>query len=192
MRNIARSHVYVVTSLTGKTLAAFAQLFAIYVFIRAHTQSESAIIFLLIGYGIWFQVFELGLSQSLQNSFNQRKCNLSDIRLVILVHFLLMAVLFCLINFASLLPSFFLSTNQYKIGGVEFRAFSLGMSMMVVVSSNAIIQRALLILNKGILGNYILIVQSIIILFGLSGYYLYSLNNLYTTFNIEKFKKVYK
>jgi hypothetical protein len=179
MRDIEKSHIYVSTSIAGKTLAAFAQLFAIYVFIRAHTQSESAIIFLLIGYGIWFQVFEMGLSQSLQNSFNQRKCNLSDIRLVILAHFLLMTLFFFLINFIPLLPSYLLPTSQYTIDSDEFKVFSLGMSMMIVASSNTIVQRALLILNKGILGNAILIVQSTIIIFGLWAYYLNSYDNLF-------------
>jgi hypothetical protein len=53
--------LFVLTNLLGKSLAAFAQLYAITVFTRTQSQDDAAIIFLLLGYAVWFQIFEFGL-----------------------------------------------------------------------------------------------------------------------------------
>jgi hypothetical protein len=46
--------LFMLANLGSKGLAAVAQLYAIFVFTRMHSQDEAALIFLLLGYAIWF------------------------------------------------------------------------------------------------------------------------------------------
>lgn len=64
---------YVVAQLASKAIAAIAQLYAIYVFSKILPLNDAALIFILLGYGIWIQIVEFGLSQVIQNALNLKK-----------------------------------------------------------------------------------------------------------------------
>ena len=56
-------------------MAGLLQIYAIYVITKMHSEEDAALIFLLSGYAIWFQLSELGLAQTLQNKFETIKLN---------------------------------------------------------------------------------------------------------------------
>lgn len=162
---------YVIYNIFSKGLAALAQLYAIYIFTRMHTKDEAAIIFILLGYAIWFQLFELGISQVLQNKFNTKLISLRGMIAVALAHLLFMWALAIFIlnsNFSTelLLP--------IKMDGIEGRAtsvaFSMGASILIVASNNLITQRILLVLNRGQMASTITIIQSLLAVLGLASY----------------------
>ncbi len=165
-----QSAIFVLTNVGGKSVAAVAQLYAIFVFSKIHTQTEASVIFLLLGYAIWFQVLELGLSQTLQNRFNARKSGSADVRLMIAVHYVLVLALAAYIIASPTLPRLLLPAANYAIQDIEFRAFSIGMALMIIATSNVILQRMLVVLNKGLTANTLLICQSLASLTGLALY----------------------
>lgn len=166
------------TNVFGKCMAAFAQLYAMYVFTAIHTESETALIFLLSGYAIWFQVFEMGLSQTLQNKFNNRKIQLNSIILVIIIHYLLILMIAVFIVATPYLSSILLPVDKQEINDLSRLSFSIGAAILILATSNALLQRFLLIINKGVVGNYLLITQSILVIVFLYFYQTYEIKNI--------------
>jgi hypothetical protein len=64
--------------LVAKLIAAVAQLYAIYGFTKIHAPFDTALIFILFGYGIWILVFEFGLFQVIKNNLNSKAIRLKD------------------------------------------------------------------------------------------------------------------
>lgn len=159
--------LYVVSNAMGKALAAFAQFFAVYVFTKTQTQEDAALFFLLLGYAIWFQFLELGLSQALQNKFNSRKITSAYLMGVVLMHYAFMILIAILISCTSFLGDMLLSSETIKSNPDGFRAFSIGAAILVVTSSNTLLQRVLLVINKGLMSNLLLAIQSCIVILGL-------------------------
>lgn len=164
--------LFVMTNLLGKGLAAFAQLYAIAVFTRTQSQGDAAIIFLLLGYAIWFQVFEFGFSQALQNKFNSRSMSLNGVLKVLLIHYSFLVAIAILIIANPFFSEILLSVDRAKSSPSGVQAFSIGAAILVLASSNNIIQRFLLIINKGGLGNGLIILQSLMVICGLFIYQL--------------------
>jgi hypothetical protein len=165
--------LFVLTNLFGKGVAAFAQLYAITVFTRTQTQDDAAIIFLLLGYAVWFQVFEFGFSQTLQNKFNSRSMFVQSVLKVFLIHYSFLIVIASLIITNPFFSEILLSADRVKLNPSASQAFSIGAAMLIIASSNAVLQRILLIINKGHFGNGLIIFQSLIAILGLSIYQLY-------------------
>jgi len=63
-----------------------------------------------------------------------------------------------------------LSKAKRPAGDLGFLAFSIGAAILVVASNNVLIQRFLLVINKGFLGNLLLVIQSSIAITGLAIY----------------------
>ena len=164
---IKSSFLYVGSSLVGKGMAAIAQLYAIYVFTKTQTQDNSALVFLLLGYSIWFQMLEFGLSQTLQNKFNSREISSSRLIYILLTHYVIMVVVAVLVLSTSYLVDILLPIEIIENNKIGVRAFTLGAALLVVASSNTIIQRFLLVVNRGYLGNFLIICQACIVLLGL-------------------------
>ena len=158
------------TNIGGKGMAALAQLYAIFVFTKIHTETEASIIFLLLGYAIWFQVFEFGLAQTLQNRFNSGDSAANDVRALIVFHYFFVLGMALYIYFSPTLPRLLLPLERFDSDGIELRAFSLGMAIMIIATSNQIMQRMLLVLNKGLLANSLLVLQATIVLVSLVVY----------------------
>ena len=164
------SLLYVGSGLIGKGLAAIAQLYAIYVFTNTQTQDNAALIFLLLGYSIWFQILELGLSQTLQNKFNSRSMSSARLLRILLTHYSLMVVVALMVSTTSIFAEILLPTETVQNNSIGVQAFSIGAGLLVLASSNTIIQRILLAINRGFLGNILIISQACFVLAGLYAY----------------------
>ncbi|MBT8573733.1 hypothetical protein G6699_09180 [Polynucleobacter paneuropaeus] len=165
------------SNLCAKGLAAIAQLYAIFVFTRMQTQEEAALIFLLLGYAIWFQIFEFGLAQTLQNKFNSKVINSNDVLKTILVHYIFLLFLAAFIVFTPYLSDVLLPKAKRSSDDYGVFAFTIGAAILVVASNNVLIQRFLLVINKGFFGNLLLLFQSLASLTGLTIYNYYGQSN---------------
>ena len=158
-----QSLLFMVTNLGAKSIAAFTQLYAIFVFSRIYTASESSVIFLLFGYAIWFQVLEFGLAQTLQNRFNNLKSTADDVRAVVVIHYVVLVGVAAYVVVDPAVPRLLLPAERSS----ELTPFSIGMAVMVVSTNNLIIQRVMLIANRGLTISVLLIIQSLLAIFGL-------------------------
>ncbi len=165
-----RSLLFMLTSIGSKGLAAVAQLYAIFVFTRMHTRDDAAVIFLLLGYAIWFQVFELGLAQTLQNKFNAKLVSSSDMLKTLIVQFFFMWAVALIVVTTPLLTDLLLPDSRKGMGGEAVVAFSIGAAILLIASNNAITQRLLLVFNQGQLGNTLILSQSLLAIVGLASY----------------------
>lgn len=163
------------TSLCAKGLAALVQIYAIYVVTSAHSEEDAALIFLLSGYAIWLQLSELGVSQTLQNKFNTRQIVVQDMLRVVINHYFLLTLIGLFVIATPFLSNFLLPGSR---GAVDTFAFSVGSAILILSGSNVVVQRFLLIMNKGILGNYLLIIQSLTSIIFLYAYQFSNLSNI--------------
>lgn len=170
--------LFMLANLGSKGLAATAQLYAIFVFTRMHSQDEAALIFLLLGYAIWFQVFEFGLSQTLQNKFNAKQVSATDMLTMAVVHYLAMLAIAAIVVTTPLLAALLLPASRSGAVGPDVKAFSIGAAVLIVASNNVITQRLLLIFNKGQLGNILIMCQSALAIAGLACYEIVGRTNL--------------
>jgi O-antigen/teichoic acid export membrane protein len=169
---------YVGGNFAGKVLAAFANLYGLYIFTRMLTKEDSALIFLLLGYAVWFQLLELGLSQTLQNKFNFRSTSIYFLLKLVLVHYGLLLGIGTLVAITPYLADLLLGGEIIKNNVLGDQVFSIGASILIVTSSNTVIQRVLLIINKGYYGSILLIIQSCVTIIGLFIYQSVNLPNL--------------
>jgi O-antigen/teichoic acid export membrane protein len=157
---------YTIFSVINKSIVALTQIFSIYVFTNLFSQSEVTILFLLLGYVIWFQIFELGLSQTLQNKFNLKLISNSDFFSICILHLGIIILISCVFFFNSFYEKFLIPSNEFF--SIELiKSFTLGASLLIVSSNNLILQRLLLVLNKDIIINSFQFFQTILSLFGL-------------------------
>lgn len=168
--NSKKSIIYVSTNFLGKGFSAFAQLYAIYIFTNMQSREDAALIFLLLGYAIWFQLFELGLSQTLQNKFNAREASTYLMLKTVLVHYVILIVISLIVAFTPYLANLLLSNEIIKNNLIGVKVFSIGASILILASSNTVIQRFLLVMNKGNYGNLLIIIQSCLAITGLFVY----------------------
>lgn len=165
-----RSLLFMLTNLGSKGLAAVAQLYAIFVFTRMHTRDDAAVIFLLLGYAIWFQVFELGLAQTLQNKFNAKLVCSSDMLKTLIAQFFFMWAVALIVVTTPVLTDLLLPDSRKGMGGETVVAFSIGAAILLIASNNVITQRLLLVFNQGQLGNTLIMGQSLLAIVGLASY----------------------
>lgn len=157
-----KASIFVFTNICAKGSAALAQLYAIYIFTKMHTDAEAALIFILSGYAIWFQMFEMGLSQTLQNKFNARQIQSQEIIGVIIAHYFLLVLVGIFILTTPYLTNILLSVDRRELDDVNRFSFSIGAAILILGSSNVLVQRFLLIVNKGVIANYLLLMQSLL------------------------------
>jgi len=161
----------------NKIFLAFTQIFAIYVFTRLFDQSEVTILFLLLGYFIWFQLFELGLPQTLQNKFNTKQISYSDFFSLCVIHLFLIMTLSISFYYFSLYEKFLIPSHKnFTIDLIK--SFSLGASILILSSNNLLLQRLLMILNKDILINVFQFFQTALSIIGLLVCNYFEINNL--------------
>jgi len=164
-----KSILFMLSNIGGKILAGLAQIYAIFVYTKIHTQDDAAILFILIGYAIWFQVFEFGLAQTLQNEYNQKNITTRDMFKVHIFHYVFVWMIALFVITTSVSTNFLLPSSKQNTESMK--AFAFGAGIYLIASNNTITQRLLLILNRGILGNSLIIIQSILAIIGLSFYY---------------------
>ncbi|QWD21893.1 hypothetical protein G6688_01735 [Polynucleobacter paneuropaeus] len=166
------------TNLLGKGLAGFSQVYAIYVFTKIHSISESALLFILLGYAIWFQIFEVGLAQTLQNKFNLREMTSRDVLISLVTHYAFLLIVAIFIGSTNIAANYLLADLASSAGVEGVRAFSVGSAIFILASSNVVIQRILLIFNKGLIGNALLLIQSLLSIAALTIYQYFDRPNL--------------
>ena len=156
------AYLFVISQLVGRVLIAFSQIYAIYVFSKIHQPSNAAVIVLLFGYSVWIQIFEFGVSQTLQNGLNSKALRFNGGCTVIVGHYILMVVLaVILIMFPEALDLF---QGEVRANGTQADAlaFPIGIALMLVSTNNVLIQRMLLVINKGLVSSRLLIFQAIL------------------------------
>jgi len=173
--------VFTVASVGGKSAVAVSQIYAMFVFSMMHDSREAAVIYLLLGYAIWMQVLELGFSQAAQNRFNARISSLFEICFMVLIHYIMVIGLAVFVVASPIVPQLLLPADRYEIHGPEFKAFSVGMAVMIIASNNVITQRMLLVLNKGLVANGLLVIQSSLAIVGLAFYQRYGKASVMTS-----------
>lgn len=169
---------FMLTNMGSKGLAAVAQLYAIFVFTKMHSQDDAAVIFLLLGYAIWFQVFEFGLSQTLQNRFNAKQISSVNMAKAILTQYAAMLLVACLVVGTPLLADVLLGNATRAVSVQATKAFTIGAAILLVASNNAIIQRVLLVLNQGRRANLLIFAQSFLAIAAMGCYDLIGVPNL--------------
>ena len=156
-----RALQYVSAQIASKAIAAFAQLYAIYVFSKILPLNDAALIFILLGYGIWIQVVEFGLSQAIQNALNLKKITVSGVCKIISLHYVLM------IFFAALVIIFPEKLNLFqgekRLHGEDANklAFPVGVALLIVSTNNVLIQRLLLVTNLAMIASRLIFYQGL-------------------------------
>lgn len=166
-------------NLGSRIMLSFAQLFAITIFLKHHTSETASVIILLLGYLSWFQLFEFGLSQTIQNKFNLKKLSLSNILFITLIHYIILIIIgaiVCNTNFVSNA----LLDNANNFNTSDKANFSLGAGLLILTSSNLILHRILLLIRKGNQSNLLLLIQSIVTIVS---FFIYSHTNYISQIN---------
>ena len=157
-----RALIYMFCNFGARFFGALAQLYAISVYTKIHDPSTTSTIILIFGYVIWFQLFEGGLTQTIQNKFNSKEFNILNISLVIIIHFCITIVIsFILFNFNVF--SFLLLGNESYLFSLENKKiFDIGCFILIITSNNILIHRFLILYKKSFLSNFLLFLQSIL------------------------------
>jgi O-antigen/teichoic acid export membrane protein len=175
-----KSFIFIFSNVCAKGLAAFVQLYCIFVVTNMQSKDDSAILFLLLGYAIWFQMFEFGLAQTLQNKFNSKNIYSRDVIKTILLHYLLLLLIALFIVFTPFLTNLLLGKSLRASDEIAIHSFSIGAGILVLASSNVVTQRFLLVINKGFFGNILLLSQALLSIIGLTLYWFFGNPNLTT------------
>ena len=170
-----KATIFVLGSLLSKFMAGLLQIYAMYVITKMHSEEGAALVFLLSGYAIWFQLSELGLSQTLQNKFNAREICVEGITKVMVAHYILLILVGVIIVVTPYLSDILLPSSRKKI---EPLAFSTGAAILILAGSNVLVQRFLLIVNKGGLGNLLTLLQSCLAIGALFLYQIFEVRNI--------------
>lgn len=166
-------------NLGSRIATALAQLYAITIFLKHHNPETASVIILLIGYLSWFQLFEFGLSQTIQNKFNLKKLSLDNIISITLTHYAVLIVVGIIIWNTNLASNLLLA-NGNSFTASDKTNFSFGAALLILTSSNLILHRILLITRKGTRSNLLFLTQSILTIISL---FIYSHTNRITQLN---------
>ena len=112
----------------NKIFQAFLQIFTIFVITNLFNSDQVTILFLLFGYLAWFQLFEFGFSQTLQNWYNSKRISSSNFYSLCILHLLLVLILSFIFYFTSSYT--FLLPNQ-NFDRDLITSFSLGCSIII-------------------------------------------------------------
>ena len=159
--------IYMFTNVSSKLIAALAQIYLIYVLTKNFSYEHSSYVMILFGYVIWFQVFEIGLSQTLQNKYNMKEISEKTFFKYFIYHFFFLILISLILYHFNLFNYLLLPRAERTFDYNLLNTFSLGASLLIIISHNIIFQKFLLITNRGIFGNCLLIVQNIIGILGL-------------------------
>jgi len=152
---------YVAAQLASKAIAAFAQLYAIYVFSKILSLNDAALIFILLGYGIWIQIVEFGLSQAIQNALNLKKISVSGICKIISLHYVLMIFFTVLIIIFPEKLNLFQGERRFHGEDVNKLAFPTGVALLLVSTNNVLVQRLLLVTNLAMVASRLIFYQGL-------------------------------
>ncbi len=164
---------YIVSQFAAKCLAGLSQLYALFVFSKILGPSDAALISLLFGYVIWAQIAEFGLSQVIQNGINNRTFGVKQACTLILIQYLIV------LSLALLLLSY-PDVTRPLAGGLALNSgfsglfsFALGIGLILVSTSNVLVQRFLLVIGRGVSSSLLPATQAILGIFSLVALQMY-------------------
>ena len=166
---------YMILNFCARFLGALAQLYAISVFTKIHDPSTTSAIILIFGYITWFQLFEGGLTQTIQNKFNSKEFNNLNISIIIIFHFCFTIVIGFIIFKLNLFSFLLLSNEGFLFTEENKKIFDVGCFILIIASNNLLIHRFLILYKKSFLSNFLLFFQSILT-FSFLYYYVNFLN----------------
>ena len=173
---------YMFLNFGARVFIAVTQLYAISIFTKVHDTATTSVLILLFGYIIWFQLFEFGLTQTIQNKLNRRKIKIKNITIIILFQYII-ALLIGLLALKFDIFSFLLLNNIEHSYSIENKKiFDIGCAILLLSSNNILIHRFLILYRKSYLSNLLLFLQSLITC---SSLFLYKMN-----FNSEQIVSV--
>ena len=168
-------------SVATKIISGISQILVIYYVSKIFNLELTSLILVLIGYITWFQLFEFGLTQSIQNGINCKKLKFKEIPPIIAIHLIITSLVALLIIALDIDVSIFFS-GDLKPEELKIGAF--GISLLIINSNNAIIQRFLLLINKNKLANIIIIIQAFLVPLILYGLYIFQVENPYLVISL--------
>ena len=146
----------------ARVCMAVTQLYAISIFTTIHDSEATSVIILLFGYVIWFQFFELGLTQTIQNRFNKIKVKIKNITVIILIQYIIVLFI-ALLTLKFHFFSFLLLNNiDHSFSNENKYVFDVGCAILLLASNNLLIHRFLILYRKSYLSNFLLFSQSLI------------------------------
>ena len=155
----------------ARFFGAIVQLYAISVFTEIHDASTTSTIILIFGYIIWFQLFEVGLTQTIQNKFNSKEFNILNIGFLIIFHYCVTIGIAILLFQFNLFSFLLLGNEGYLFSQENKKVFDVGCSILIIASNNLLIHRFLILYKKSFISNCILFFQSFLT-FGLLYFYI--------------------
>jgi len=158
-----RALKYMFLNFFARFFVAVTQLYAISIFTNIHNSQINSVIILLFGYMIWFQLFDLGLTQTIQNRFNLKKIKIKNITIIIISHYLLILFVGLLNLKLNIFSVFLLNNIEYSYTNQEKFIFDLGCSILLLSSNNIMIHRLLIVYRKSYLSNRLLFLQSLLV-----------------------------
>ena len=144
----------------ARFFGAIVQLYAISVFTEIHDASTTSAIILIFGYIIWFQLFEVGLTQTIQNKFNSKEFNILNIGFLIIFHYCVTIGIAILLFQFNLFSFLLLGNEGYLFSQENKKVFDVGCSILIIASNNLLIHRFLILYKKSFISNCILFFQS--------------------------------
>lgn len=170
-----RALSYMILNFCARFLGALTQLYAISVFTKIHDPSTTSAIILIFGYITWFQLFEGGLTQTIQNKFNSKEFNNLNISIIIIFHFCFTIVIGFIIFKSNLFSFLLLSNEGFLFSEENKKIFDVGCFILIITSNNLLIHRFLILYKKSFLSNFLIFFQSILT-FSFLYYYVNFLN----------------
>ena len=156
-----------------RVFIALTQLYAISIFTKIHDPATSSVLILLFGYVIWFQLFEFGLTQTIQNRLNKRKIKIKNITIIILFQYIIvLSVGLLALNF-NIFSFLLLNNIEHLYSNENKKIFDIGCTFLLLSSNNLLIHRFLILYRKSYLSNFLLLLQALITC---SSLFLYKMN----------------
>ena len=152
-------------SLFARIAAGIAQLYGIRVFLGNYSQDEYSTIIIVLGLSPIFLLFEFGISQTIQNIFNQRKCSAASIIKIMMFHYIIILFIGLALSQSVFIPALVL--NESLLNATNIQIFTIGSMLLVISSNNVILHKVLLLLRKGQLINILILVTSVMQILGL-------------------------
>ena len=153
---------YMFLNFTARSFIAITQLYAISIFTKIHDSATTSVIILLFGYVVWFQLFELGLTQTIQNRFNRRKIKIRNITVIIIFQYIIVLVVSILSLKFNIFSFLLLNNIDYAFSNENKNIFDFGCAIIILTSNNLLIHRVLILYRKSHLSNFLLLLQSFI------------------------------
>ena len=136
--------IYTFRNSLAKLISGISQFVAGGIFLTIHSNEGISYLFFLLGLVNWFQIFEFGMPQTIQNLMNNNRIKSSECKDVLFI-FLLALLLVAFINL-SIPYNYFLSDLLLNSNAVEGTQWAV--SILIIACFNNVLHRYLLLTKK--------------------------------------------